>query len=385
MEKDLKALRIDRNRKRAGRPRGLWLIGLTAFLLGAVLSALLFRSLSLQTPDATAAEVQADRVTAVPSAAGVDGTSDRDRTLLIASGYIVPRHRIEVSSRIMGKVAWVGVDKSDRVEKGQLLVRLENAEFRAQLQQAHAGLDSAQARLTELETGSRPEEIERAKAELERSRADLENAELEFQRLSQLIDSGVIAQQLVDNARSRRDMAQAAVAVAEKNHLLLEIGPRTEQIQAARAELERSRADIRYWQTQLKETEIRAPVSGTILERIVEVGEMVSGYFMGGAVLVALADLNDLQVEMDISQSDFHNISPENGCKMSPIAYPAREYECELDEIAPEANRQRATIEVKVQILKPDEYLRPEMDVQVTFFRRPPGPGAEDTTRGDTG
>ena len=385
MEKDLKALRIDRTRKRGRPSRSLWLMGLMAFVLGAVLSGLVFLNLSLRTPDAAVAEVQADRATDVPAAAGVDRAPDRDRPLLIASGYIVPRHRIEVSSRIMGKVAWVGVDKSDRVEKGQLLVRLEDAEFRAQLQQAQAGLDSARARLTELETGSRPEEIQRAKAELERSRAEFDNADLEYRRFSQLIESGVIAQQRVDDARSRRDMAEAAVAVAEKNHRLVEIGPRTEQIEAARAELERSQADIRYWNTRLRETEIRAPVTGTILERVVEVGEMVSGYFMGGAVLVALADLNDLQVEMDISQADFHNISPENGCKMSPIAYPSREYECELDEIAPEANRQRATIEVKVQILKPDEYLRPEMDVQVTFFRKRTGSGAEDTTAGDTG
>ena len=70
---------------------------------------------------------------------------------------------------------------------------------------------------------------------------------------------------------------------------------------------------------------------------------------------------------------------------MFPIAYPAREYECELAEIAPEANRQRATIQVKVQILKPDESLRPEMDVQVTFFRKRPESGAEDITPGDTG
>ena len=385
MEKDLKALRIDRDRRRSRPSPNLWLIGLAAFVAGAVLSALLFQTLSRQTSGAAGAEVNADLAANAPADAAVGEAPDRDGPLLIVSGYIVPHHRIEVSSRIMGKVAWVGVDKSDRVEKGQLLVRLEDAEFQTRLQQAEADYHSARARLTELETGSRPEEIEIAKAELERSRADFTNADLEYRRFSQLIESGVIAQQLVDDARSRRDMAKAAVAVAEKSHLLLEIGPRTEQIQAARAELERSQASIRYWQTQLKETEIRAPVSGTILERVVEVGEMVSAYFMGGAVLVALADLRDLQAELDISQSDFHNISPENGCRMSPIAYPAREYECELEEIAPEANRQRATIEVKVQILEPDEYLRPEMDVQVTFFRKHPDSGAKDATPGDTG
>ena len=332
MEKDLKALRIDRKRRRSRPPLKLWVVGMAAFFMGAVLSALFVRNLSQQTPNAARAEVLADPATAAASGAAVDPASDRDRPLLIASGYIVPHHRIEVGSQIMGKVAWVGVEKSDRVEKGQLLVRLEDAEFQAQLQQAQAGFDSARARLTELETGSRPEEIERAEAELERSRAEFQNADLEYRRFSQLIESGVIAQQLVDNARSRRDMAKAAVAVAEKSHLLLKMGPRTEQIQAARAELERSQADIQYWKTRLQETEIRAPVSGTILERVVEVGEMVSTFFMGGAVLVALADLSDLQVELDISQSDFHNAGYcKNPCSQRNIR-PKREMQAESEE-----------------------------------------------------
>lgn len=115
MEEDLKALRIDRNRRRDGPSRSLWWMALAAFLLGAVLSALLVRNLSRQTPDTAAAEVPADRAVDVPAAGGTDGEPDRDRPLLIASGYIVPRHRIEVSSRIMGKVAWVGVDRKSVV------------------------------------------------------------------------------------------------------------------------------------------------------------------------------------------------------------------------------------------------------------------------------
>ena len=134
--------------------------------------------------------------------------------------------------------------------------------------------------------------------------------------------------------------------------------------------MDQSRAAVKYWQSQLAGTEIRAPISGTILERVAEVGEMVSTWFAGGAVVVALADLDDLQVELDISQSDFHNVSKEHDCRMSPVAYPEREYPCELVETAPEANRQRATIQIKVQIKNPDGYLRPEMDAQVTFYRQ---------------
>ncbi len=372
MEKELKALRIDRSKKgTAPGSSRTWLLILLAFFVGAVLMALLFQT--VLAPDEASLRAAAD--SADPSApASTDGAPvvekpDPDAPVLIASGYIVPHHRIEVGSKIVGKVAWVGVEKSDKVKQGQLLVKLVDAEFQAQLAQAEATHRSARARLAELEAGSRPEEIERAQAELERAHADLRNAELEHERLSGLLQTGVVSKQQVDNSWSRLEMARAAVGVAEKNLSLARLGPRSEQIEVARAEVERSRAAVSYWQTQLRETEIRAPTGGTVLERVVEEGEMVSTAFAGGAVLVALADLSDLQVELDISQSDFKNISADNRCKMSPVAYPEREYTCEIAEIAPEANRQRATIQVKVQILEPDGYLRPEMDAQVTFYR----------------
>jgi HlyD family secretion protein len=316
-------------------------------------------------------------VNAVPEQepTGVETPSSRDtpaevldEPILIVSGYIVPHHRIEVGSKILGKISWVGVEKSDKVSKGQLLVKLDDREYVAQLHQVEAQLAASQARLEELESGTRPEEIQRAEAELARARADLENAELEFKRLESLLESKIVSKQEVDNARSRRNMAEAGVAVAERTHHLAKIGPRIEQIDSARAEVERAEASIAFWQSQISETEIRAPVSGTVLERTAEVGEMVSTSFAGGATVIALADLNDLQVELDISQSDFHNIDIRNRCVMSPMAYQDREYECEIAEIAPEANRQRATIQVKVQVLEPDEFLRPEMDAEVTFY-----------------
>ncbi|MFQ5738484.1 MAG: HlyD family secretion protein [Acidobacteriota bacterium] len=378
MDKELQALRIDRSKKRPEASGSkTWLVVLLSLFAGAVLTSLFFRFLLVQgsesAQDAAVLAAASDQ-----SAAPAGATAEADsvaplQPVLIVSGYVVPHHRIEVGSKILGKVAWVGVEKSDRVKKGQLLVKLDDREFRTQLEQAEAALASSRARLAELEAGSRPEEVQRGEAELRRSRADLENAELEYRRLESLLKTGVLSKQEVDNARARRDMAAAAVGVAERNHRLLVLGPRREQIDLARAEVDRNQAALQYWQTQLAETEIRAPITGTILERRAEVGEMVSTSFAGGAVVVALADLNDLQVELDVSQADFHNISPENGCQMTPVAYTERRYRCEIVEIAPEANRQRATIQVKVQVLDPDEYLRPEMDAQVSFLS-PPAP-----------
>ncbi len=322
--------------------------------------------LSNQSP--TVAEA-ADRPDPAPTRAEQLG-----REVLIASGYVVAHHKHELGSKVMGRVEWIGVEKGDFVRRGQLLVKLEDREFRAQLRQAEAVLSLARERLAELEAGSRPQEIERAEAEARRAEAELAIARLEYERLEGLLRAGVVAQQEVDNARARYDVTAAAVDSARSSHALIEEGPRLEQVRQARAEVEQARAAVDYAQTMLDATEIRAPITGTVLRRIAEVGEMITTSFAGegGAksAVVALADLNDLQVELDISQTDFNRISSEQECVMSPEAFPQRVYPCAIYEIAPEANRQKASIQVKVKVLDPDDYLRPEMSARVTFLER---------------
>ena len=116
---------------------------------------------------------------------------------------------------------------------------------------------------------------------------------------------------------------------------------------------------------------IRAPIAGTILERNVETGEFVTNGFVGdkGAkgYVVSLADLDDLQVELDVNQSDFAKIQATQTAWVVTDAYPDRKYEARIVEISPEANRQKGTVQVKVRILHPDNYLRPEMNASVAF------------------
>lgn len=279
---------------------------------------------------------------------------------LIASGYVVPHHRVEVGSKVMGKVAWVGVEKGDGVKAGQVLVRLEDDEYRARVEEARAALAAAESRRLEFETGSRPEEIERARAERENARSHLE-------RVQGLVAQGVYAQQQLDDARARFE-------VAEKNYELVRQGPRTEQVQQSRAEAERARAALAFAEAQLEATRIRAPRDGTILERMVEAGEMVTTMFAGerGAksFVVSLADLTDIRVELDISQNDFPRTFMNQPCDIVLEAYPDRHYRGQVVEIAPEANRQKGTVQVKVQFLEPDDKVRPEMIARVAFEQR---------------
>ncbi|MBI4482263.1 MAG: efflux RND transporter periplasmic adaptor subunit [Acidobacteria bacterium] len=300
------------------------------------------------------------------SSGGAQGAS------LIATGYIVAHHKIEVGSKVFGKVAWIGVEKGDHVRRGQVVVRLDDQEYRAQVSQARANLLAAQARLDELQAGSRAEEIQQARAQMEAAQARLEQARLDLQRMEALAERGVEARHSLDRARTDYRVAEAELEAARKNFELISKGPRIEQIDRARAELEQAKAALLYTETQLDATRIRAPVEGTILERLVEDGEMVTTGFVGerGAksFVVSMADLSDLQVELDINQNDFRRIRPAHPATVVPEAYPDRSYRGVVAEIAPEADRQKATVQVKVKVLNPDEKLRPEMNAKVTFL-----------------
>ena len=140
---------------------------------------------------------------------------------------------------------------------------------------------------------------------------------------------------------------------------------------AQRGQVVQAKGVLDYAQTQLSNTVIKAPVTGTILERAVEKGEFVTTSFVGdkGAkgYVVSLADLNDLQVELDIAQDDFAKLSPKQEGIVTLDAFKDRLYKGVIAEMSPEANRQKATVQVKVQILNPDSYLRPEMNATVEF------------------
>ena len=362
LKSGLEDLKIDRTRGR--KPRGrrfsaAWIVAGVAVLvaLGAWRGAALF----LGPP-----EVDLHLVT-VPRA-GSAGPA----IVLQAAGYVVPHYRIEVASKVVGRVKWMGVEKGDFVEHGQPIVRLEDEEYQARLAESIGTLRSWKARLAELEAGSRPEEIDRAGADLREARAQLSQARLDHDRAMELKEEGVISESEYDQAKNSLDALSGRVESLGKTLELLKAGPRQEEIDAARAEVQRAEGSVAYNRTLVEATVIRAPVTGTVLERNVEVGELVTTGFVGerGAkgYVIALADLNDIQVELDISQNDFSRTFMEQNAIVSTDAYRDREYSGRVVEISPEADRQKATVQVKVQILEPDELIRPEMNANVSFL-----------------
>ena len=364
MEADLKNLRIDRTEQREGRASARtagWIAG-GAALLGVLAGLWLIGGRALG-----ASEVEVRRVTAVNSAGPT-----RSEVALNATGYVVAAHRIEVAAKVVGKVSWIGVEKGDHVTEGQVLVRLEDDEYRAQLDQARGNLANLQAKLDQLLNGSRPEEVAQALANLNVAKADQENARLTLERIRNLTAGGVVSKQNLDDTQLRYDQAVAKTAALERAYELMRIGARREEIDAARGLVSQARGQVDLAETNLNNTIIRSPVTGTILERNVERGEFLTTGFVGdrGAkgYVVSLADLNDLEVELDISQSDFAKLHLGQKGIVTTDAYPDRKYDGFIKEISPEANRQKATVQVKVKVEKPDSYLRPEMNASVAFL-----------------
>ncbi|HSX78336.1 MAG TPA: efflux RND transporter periplasmic adaptor subunit [Candidatus Saccharimonadia bacterium] len=377
MNTELDKLRIDRAFKRTDEPspRVKWVM-LAAMVLGALLGvAYLLWYLANW-----AMEVEVQRVQATGQR-----TAEAVGVLLNATGYIVAAHKIQVAPKVNGRVAQVLVGKGQQVQHGQVLVRLEDDDYRAQLQQANGQLQTAQARLQEALHGARPEEIAQAQANVKEVRADLENARIQLQRTQQLIAKGLVAWVVTDDAQARYNSLTAREQALEKAYTLVRLGPRQEQIDSLRGQVEQARGQVAYWETQLQNTMIQAPVAGTILERNVERGEFVTTGFVGerGAkgYVVSLADLQDLQVELDISQNDFAKLGPQQRASVTTDAYPDRTYAGYIVEVAPEANRQKATVQVKVQILRPDAYLRPEMNASVAFIAEEQLASSEPYTR----
>ena len=366
---ELAGLRIDRSEPAEGPGPSRW--AKTYIIVGIVLVALLGLGTLAYRLFASVPEVEVVR-------AAAEGGNIAGSVVLTATGYIIPHHKIEANSKVTGRVAWIGVEKGDKVKEGQVLVRLEDQEFRAQYEQARGAADSARAQLEQLEHGSRPEEIQQAENNLSEARATAANDKITLDRTRNLFAQGVVAKQALDDATAKYEASQQRVQSLEQTHTLAKIGPRAEEIARAQGALTQAEGQAAYAKSQLDATVIHAPITGTILERSVEKGELLTGQFASAARPVfTIADLNDIQADLDIAQDDFAKLTPHQKAIVTVDAFPDLQWNGVIAEVSPEANRQKATIEVKVQILNPDAHLRPEMNTTVRFVADESKAGAQ--------
>lgn len=292
---------------------------------------------------------------------------------LEAKGYIVPRQQILVSPKVSGMILTLDVEEGRRVKKGDLLAVLESTEYQAEFERAKATVRLMEERLLELQNGSRPEEIRQAEAELEEARAELVQLEADWRRTGELRKRNSVTEQEYELAESKYLAQKQTIKRLEAALELWKIGTRQEKIDAAQAEVDQAKAELTRAEWRLGNCSIHSPISGTILKKNAEEGNIVNPIaFNGSFSICEMADLADLEVDLNVSERDISVVKVGQQCRIRTDAWPDRVYDGVVSRLMPIADRAKAAIPVRVKISIPadeeGQYLKPEMGAIVTFL-----------------
>lgn len=306
--------------------------------------------------------------------------------LFDTAGYLIPKATVQVSPNVAGTIVELPTLLGQTIKKGDVLAILDDVTFRADFQKAKSEVELAQAKHDELTAGSRPEEIGEARALVKQAEVRLGLAEAEFRRAVELHKKRAMPRHEYEQILANRDELRENVNELKEKLRAVEIGPREEVIAAAAAELGRAQAVLDKMEYFYESTRVTAPIDGTILQLQAELGETVRPEAFGSenglsTSLCVMADLSELEVEIDIPEQDVHRVRLGQYCEVTIEAAPDRIYEAAVSRRTPTANRQRGVVEWRVRILEPDEYLLPYMNCRVLLYEDKPSPDDEPVIR----
>ena len=270
------------------------------------------------------------------------------QALLNASGYITPRRRATIAAKITGRVAGVFFDEGTRVAQGQLLARLDDSDVKRAFDSAKADRDSAQAAIADYEV-------------------QLKNAQIGLHRAEQLQKAGVQTQEALDNAGTAADSLKAKIALAKQ------------QVAA-------SEARIAVAQQAVDNCTIRAPFGGIVVSKDAQVGEMVSPNSAGGGFtrtgIATIVDMKSNEIEVDVNESYIARVGNGQQVTATLDAYPDKPFPAKVRTVIPTADRQKATVKVRITIIDLEKYnfILPDMGVKVAFLENEQ-PAAKDKAK----
>jgi len=266
-------------------------------------------------------------------------------TLLNASGYVVPQRKAAVASKITAQLLEISVEEGSRVKKGDIIARLEGADAAAARQQAQANVSVSRYGLAQ-------------------ARAELEDAKVSYEREKELVSQEYTTKAQYDAAEARYRKAAAGVSGAQS------------AVKAAEAALEAAKVSVEY-------TVIRAPFDAVVLTKNADIGDIITPLGAAAnakAAVVTIADMNSLQVEADVSESNLEQVKAGQPCEIQLDALPDKRFRGEVHMVIPTADRSKATVMVKVRFVDKDPRVLPEMSAKVAFLSKAVSPG-EETSR----
>jgi RND family efflux transporter MFP subunit len=320
----LHELRIDRAQRDDDESPRRW-----PWIAGAVIVVLVLAG-------GAAAFVLRDHAVTVATSTAVAAGPGSDAAVLQATGYVVARRQATISAQVIGTITAVNVEEGDHVEKGQILARLDDTQYMAQLSAAKAQYAASQAQIVQ------------ARATLAQARADAA-------RNNEVVAKGYVSKQAAQQANTAVATDAAALNVAMK------------QAQAASDSVKAAQINVDY-------TVIRAPFSGVVTNKDAEVGEIVSFYTSGGGGiaggLATIVDMNSLEVDVDVNESYISRVKPGMPVEAVLDAYPDWKIPAHVIAIIPSADKSKATVKVRIALDRKDPRIIPQMGVRVSFLEK---------------
>jgi HlyD family secretion protein len=323
LSRDLASLKIDREPKAGGRGGGVpsWLIWV--LLAGGVVALGWFVGYPRLQDALNTKTVETGTVQMVSPSQG--------QVQLTATGYVVAEIYAKVAAKVPGRIAEIMVEEGDVITKGQPVARLEDVDQRSALSAARARTAAARAKVAT-------------------ARAAVAQTKLQLQREEQLVASGVSPKATAEDLKAKMDSEVAGVRAAE-------------------AEAAAADADSKSIETQLGSFLIVSPVGGTVVDKLVEVGEGVSPGF-GTPGVVEVVDMMSLVVEIDVPENRLAQVREKAPCEIILDAYPSQRYRGEVKEIGRRMNRAKATVPIKVAFIDRPEEVLPDMAARVSFLSK---------------
>lgn len=291
---------------------------------------------------------------------------EEDNTLRVSGN--IETTEVDVGFKISGRIIRIFVQEGDWVEKGKTIAQLDDEDLRQRVELARATLKSSQARLEKLLAGSRPEEIREAEANLQQAQFDYENKKTQYERMKTLFDGRVIPKETLDNAETRFKVARAVLEGAMETYKKVKEGPRKEDIEDGKAQVEQAKASLKLAETQLSYTLLQAPISGIVLVKSAEVGEVVNP----GTSILTLADITNVWLRAYIPETELSRVKWGQEVIVTTDLYPRKEYKGKISFISSQSEftpkqiqteKERVTLvyRIKVDIPNPSRELKPGM------------------------
>jgi RND family efflux transporter MFP subunit len=324
----LRQLKIDHGQREAvhaAPARWPWIVGTVVLVLLALGAGgwwlLAQRAVAVRTATATAA-----------------GNNSEGGAILQATGYVTARRQATVSAQITGTLTEVLIEEGDHVRKGQVLARLEDSAYRANLDAAQASARAAQAQVSQLQ-------------------AQLAQAQHDAARQDALVDRGLVAKQVAEQAHTQVKALVAQVAAQRK------------QAEAAQAQAQVAQVNYDY-------TVVRAPFDGVVTDKSAQVGEIISPLSAGGGFtrtgVGTIVDMDSLEVDVDVNEAYIGRVKPRMSAEAVLDAYPDWRIPAHVIAIVPAADRGKATVKVRVALEAKDARIVPDMGVRVSFLEAKP-------------